>query len=553
MSSKSWSKERSTVKVAVIGCGQWGKNLVRNFAQLGALQAVCDTDPSKLAMIREHWPGLRVTTSYLEILNDEGITGVVIATPAGSHYTLAKEALVAGKDVFVEKPLALKVSEAQELVELAEQGERILMVGHLLRYHPAVVALKGLIDEGRLGKLYYLYSNRLNLGRFRTEENILWSFAPHDLSVFLYLLGEDPIVVSTHGGSYLNYGIPDVTVTILEFRTGVKGHIFVSWLHPYKEHKLIVVGDQGMAVFDDGEPERKLFVLRHPVEWVVRVPVPRKGEAESVPFLNQEPLRVECCHFLECLASRRRPVTDGREGLRVLKVLEACQASLDRKGTIVAVPKPPSKPYFAHDTAVIDEPCEIGEGTRIWHFSHIMQRAKIGRNCTIGQNVFIASDVIVGDHVKIQNNVSLYTGVTLEDYVFCGPSVVFTNVINPRSHIVRKHEYRRTLVKKGATLGANCTIICGVTIGPYAFIGAGAVVTGDVPDYALVVGVPGRIIDWMCQCGIRLTFAPAEDGEERARCQACGMRYIKRGELVTEEQVFSGQKSAVSHQREAAS
>jgi len=534
MSSKFWSMETITGKVAVIGCGQWGKNLVRNFAELGALRAVCDTDPKKLATIRERWPEVHATTSYSEILKDEGITGVVIATPAGSHYTLAKEALLAGKDVFVEKPLALKVSEGRELVELAEQRHRILMVGHLLRYHPAVVALKGLIDQGRLGKLYYLYSNRLNLGRFRTEENILWSFAPHDLSVFLYLLGEVPIFVSAHGGSYLNHGIPDVTVTTLEFRSGVKGHIFVSWLHPYKEHKLIVVGDQGMAVFNDVEPERKLVFLPHPVEWVERLPVPRKGETEPVPFPDEEPLRVECRHFLECLASRRTPVTDGREGLRVLELLEACQASLDSKGAIVAVPKPPLKPYVAHETAVIDEPCEIGEGTRIWHFSHIMQRAKIGRNCTIGQNVFIASDVIVGDHVKIQNNVSLYTGVILEDEVFCGPSVVFTNVINPRSHIVRKHEYRRTLVKKGATLGANCTIICGVTIGRYAFIGAGAVVTRDVPDYALVVGVPGRIVGWMCQCGVRLSFTPGDDGEERAQCQACGMCYVKRGDMVTE-------------------
>jgi UDP-2-acetamido-3-amino-2,3-dideoxy-glucuronate N-acetyltransferase len=261
MSSKFWSMETITGKVAVIGCGQWGKNLVRNFAELGALRAVCDTDPKKLATIRERWPEVHATTLYSEILKDEGITGVVIATPAGSHYTLAKEALLAGKDVFVEKPLALKVSEGRELVELAEQRHRILMVGHLLRYHPAVVALKGLIDQGRLGKLYYLYSNRLNLGRFRTEENILWSFAPHDLSVFLYLLGEAPIFVSAHGGSYLNHGIPDVTVTTLEFRSGVKGHIFVSWLHPYKEHKLIVVGDQGMAVFDDVEPERKLVFL----------------------------------------------------------------------------------------------------------------------------------------------------------------------------------------------------------------------------------------------------------------------------------------------------
>jgi UDP-2-acetamido-3-amino-2,3-dideoxy-glucuronate N-acetyltransferase len=522
-------------QIAVIGCGQWGKNLVRNFAELGALRAVCDAEPTKLAIIQARWPGVQATTSYSEILEDEGITGVVIATPAGSHYTLAKEALLAGKDVFVEKPLALRVSEGQELVELAEQRRRILMVGHLLRYHPAVVALKALIDQGRLGKLYYLYSNRLNLGRFRTEENILWSFAPHDLSVFLYLLGEQPTSVTAHGGSYLNHGIPDVTVTTLEFRSGVKGHIFVSWLHPYKEQKLIVVGDEGMAVFDDGEPERKLVLLPRPVEWLERLPVPRKGEAEAVPIPNEEPLRVECRHFLDCLASRQTPATDGREGLRVLELLEACQASLDSKGAVVAVPGPSPKPYIAHETAVIDDPCEIGEGTRIWHFSHIMRNARLGRNCSIGQNVFIASGVVVGDNVKIQNNVSVYTGVTLEDDVFCGPSMVFTNVINPRSHIPRKHEYQRTLVKKGATLGANCTVVCGVTIGRFAFIGAGAVVTKDVPDYALVVGVPGRVVGWVCQCGIRLDFIPTDTVEERAQCQACGMRYVKRGDVVVEE------------------
>ena len=291
-----------------------------------------------------------------------------------------------------------------------------------------------------------------------------------------------------------------------------------------------------MAVFDDVEPERKLLLLSHTVEWVGRLPVPRMEEAEPVPFAREEPLRAECRHFLECLATRRRPDTDGEEGIRVLEILEACQGSLDQKGAVIALPKPPPKSYLAHETAVIDEPCEIGEGTRIWHFSHIMKHTKIGRQCSIGQNVFIASDVVVGDSVKIQNNVSLYTGVILEDDVFCGPSMVFTNVINPRSHIVRKHEYQQTLVKKGASLGANCTIVCGYTIGRYAFIGASAVVTKDVPDYALVVGIPGRIVGWMCQCGIKLAFSSTGEPEvERARCQSCGMRYVKQGEAVAEE------------------
>lgn len=523
--------------IAVTGCGQWGKNLVRNFAELGVLRAICDIDPTNLASFRGRFPGINLTPCFSEIVKDNEVAGVVIATSAGSHYSLAKEALLAGKDVFVEKPLALNISEGRELVEVAEKRGRIVMVGHLLRYHPAILKLKALIDEGTLGKLYYIYSNRLNLGRFRTEENILWSFAPHDISAILYLLGEKPTSVAAQGGSYLTPGIPDVTVTTLEFQSGVRGHIFVSWLHPHKEQKLVVVGDQGMVVFDDVEPEKKLLLLNHKVEWLDRLPIPRMEEAEPIPFPKKEPLLAECQHFLECLATRRRPDTDGEEGVRVLEILEACQESLDHKGAVISLPKPqPMKPYFAHETAVIDEPCEIGEGTRIWHFSHIMKNAKIGRRCSIGQNVFIASGVFVGDNVKIQNSVSLYTGVILEDDVFCGPSMVFTNVINPRSHVSRKHEYQQTLVKKGASLGANCAIVCGYTIGRYAFIGAGSVVTKDVPDYALVLGIPTRIVGWMCQCGIRLSYAPAgEPGVERSQCQSCGMHYTKRGKVVAEE------------------
>jgi len=522
--------------IAVVGCGQWGKNLVRNFQELGALRVACDVDFRNLSALRDRLQDIKLTASFMEVLKDDDVAGVVIATPAGTHYALAKEALLAGKDVFVEKPLALKVLEGRELVELADKKNRILMVGHLLRYHPAVVKLKRLIDEGKLGKLYYIYSNRLNLGRFRTEENILWSFAPHDISAMLYLLGERPTQVCAQGGSYLNHGIPDVTVTTMEFQSGVKGHIFVSWLHPYKEQKLIVVGDRRMVVFDDMEPERKLLLLNQTVEWVDRLPVPRMEEAEPIPFSREEPLRAECQHFLECIETRRRPDTDGHEGVRVLEILEAFQESLDRKTAVVSLPKHVPKPYFSHETAVIDEPCEIGEGTRIWHFSHVMKHAKIGKDCVLGQNIYVDRNVRIGNRCKIQNNVSLYDGVILEDEVFCGPSMVFTNVINPRSHIERKDEFLQTLVRKGASLGANCTIVCGYTVGRFSFIGAGAVVSKDIPDYALVVGVPGRVVGWMCQCGIKLSFASTEDaGRERAQCEKCGTRYHKHGETVTED------------------
>jgi UDP-2-acetamido-3-amino-2,3-dideoxy-glucuronate N-acetyltransferase len=190
--------------------------------------------------------------------------------------------------------------------------------------------------------------------------------------------------------------------------------------------------------------------------------------------------------------------------------------------------------YFVHESSYVDEPCEIGEGTKIWHFSHVMAGSKIGRRCNIGQNVVISPQVVIGDNVKIQNNVSVYTGVELEDDVFCGPSMVFTNVTNPRSHVPRRDEYRKTLVRRGASIGANATVVCGNTIGRYAFIGAGAVVTRDVPDFAIFVGNPGRVVGWMCQCGVKLDLSSEPEGYGRATCSACQSVYVQQRGLVTE-------------------
>lgn len=192
------------------------------------------------------------------------------------------------------------------------------------------------------------------------------------------------------------------------------------------------------------------------------------------------------------------------------------------------------RPYFVHETAIVDEPCTIGRNTRIWHFCHVMAGAVIGENCSLGQNVFVAAGCVIGNNVKIQNNVSLYSGVTLEDDVFCGPSAVFTNVTNPRSHVPRKHEYQATLVRRGASIGANATVVCGITLGRYAFVGAGAVVTRDVPDFGLVYGNPARLRGWMCRCGVRLPLAPYGDGVVVAACEACGRRYGHQGFSVIE-------------------
>ena len=326
--------------IAVVGCGYWGKNLVRNFAELGALHTICDAEPKVLEQLASRYPQVNAETEYRRVLSNDEIKGVVIASPAALHYSMAKEALLGDKDTFVEKPLALKVEEGRELVALAKEKGKILLVGHLLEYHPAVEKLKEIIDRGELGKIQYIYSNRLNLGRFRTEENIMWSFAPHDISVILLLLGgETPYEVSAHGGYYLHQDIADVTLTTMSFMDGVRAHIFVNWLHPYKEQRLVVVGDKEMAVFEDTRIEDKLRLYNHQIEWVEGRPVPHPEEAEVVNISLEEPLKVECQDFLRCIQTRQKPKVDGAKGLQVLEVLSACQESLEEKGKVISLGK----------------------------------------------------------------------------------------------------------------------------------------------------------------------------------------------------------------------
>ncbi|UCG12553.1 MAG: Gfo/Idh/MocA family oxidoreductase [Deltaproteobacteria bacterium] len=515
--------------VAVVGSGYWGKNLVRNLHQLGALRLICDKNEVLLDQFREQYPDVETCLALSDVLTRDEIRGVVIATPAETHFTLVREALLAGKHVFVEKPIALTEEDGQQLVELAEQNQLTLMVGHILHYHPAVTRLKELIESGELGKIQYLYSNRLNIGKIRAEENILWSFAPHDISVILMLLGEMPETVYAMGGSYLQRQIPDTTLTALDFPSGVKAHIFVSWLHPFKEQKLVVVGDKKMAVFDDVS-QKKLELYPHKIEWLHRIPVAAKADGEAVAVDMEEPLRAECQHFLECMARGQSPKTDGREGLRVLRVLQASQESLDRNGATITLADPPDSVrrgglnYFVHESAHVDDGVEIGAGSNIWHFSHLLSGSRIGERCNIGQNVAIGPDVTIGNGCKIQNNVSVYKGVTLEDGVFCGPSMVFTNVYNPRAEIRKMDQARPTLVKKGTTIGANATILCGTTLGKYSFIGAGAVVTKDVPGYALVVGNPAKQICWVCECGERLP--------DDLECLSCGKRFEEKADGI---------------------
>ncbi len=529
-----------TPGIAVVGSGYWGQNLVRNFHAMRAIRMVCDIDEQVHTVLGSKYNGVQLTTSFEDVLKNPSVDAVVIATPAILHAPMIRQALLLDKDVFVEKPLALTESEGETLAQLAEDRKRVLMVGHLLWYHPAILKLKELIAQGELGRLQYIYSQRLNLGRIRREENILWSFAPHDISVILGLVGEMPERVQAQGGYYLHEQIADVTVTCLAFPNGVCAHVFVSWLHPFKEQRLVVVGDRKMAVFNDLERENKLVLYPHTIKWQDNLPVPDHKQAEPVACEAYEPLRAECEHFLECVTTRARPRTDSEEALRVLRVLRLCQEALEseekartsQKNVPFGTTTTPLENVFTHPTAIVDDGAKIGPGTKVWHYSHVMAGARIGKSCTLGQNVFVGRNVVIGNNVKIQNNVSVYEGVKLEDDVFCGPSVVFTNVINPRSEIERKNEFQRTLVMQGATLGASCTILCGHSIGRYAFVGAGAVLTKDVPDHALIVGAPGRIVGWVCRCGKKLNFVVNSAQSENAQCESCKSKYMKSGVLV---------------------
>jgi UDP-2-acetamido-3-amino-2,3-dideoxy-glucuronate N-acetyltransferase len=512
------------IPVAVIGAGYWGKNLVRNFNQLGALRCICDGDALIRNQMASEYKNVHIVCNPDEVFADDSIRAVVIAAPAATHFSLTSRALQAGKDVFVEKPLALRHEEGMRLVALAREFDQVLFVGHILHYHAGVIKLKEAIREGKIGRLQYIYSRRLSLGKIRREENILWSFAPHDISLILSITDEEPSYVDAVGSNFLHARIADVTMTNLKFPSGIGAHIFVSWLNPFKEQRLVVVGSQGMIVFDDTQPvDQKLVVYNHTISWKNGMPVPSKAEGEPIQLsaLWEEPLRAECRAFLNAVSTRQKPLTSGEEGLRVLRILEASQKSLEAKEAALHLVQPQDtgseRTFFVHETALIDEGAKIGDGTKIWHFSHILSETTIGGNCNIGQNVVIGPGVTIGNRCKIQNNVSVYKGVTLEDGVFCGPSMVFTNIYNPRAEIGKMDQVRPTLVKKGATIGANATIVCGASLGRYSFVGAGAVVTRNVPDHALVVGNPARQIGWMCACGERL--------RDDLVCHGCGNEY----------------------------
>lgn len=323
------------MRIAVIGAGYWGKNLVRNFSALGALGAICESDEKQAANMAALYPQVAIVAAEA-VFTDPGINAVAIATPAATHGALTRRALEMGKHVFVEKPLCLDLAEARDLAALARQRGLILMVGHMLLYHPAYVALRDAVATGRIGTLRYIYSTRLSLGKIRREENALWSFAPHDISMILNLIGRLPSRLVANGEAFLSPGVADTTLSHLQFGEGLQAHIFVSWLHPFKDQRLVVVGSEGMIVFDDVQSgTEKLRLYRHLIGWNGDLPAINKAEAEALPYGDDEPLNAECRHFLACISSGIPPVSDAEEGIRVLQVLDACQRSLTSGQPIV--------------------------------------------------------------------------------------------------------------------------------------------------------------------------------------------------------------------------
>ncbi len=453
--------------IGCIGAGYWGRNLVRNFDALKALSWVCDADRARRDELAAAYPRARVTDSVDQVLSDPGVTGVAIATPAETHGELARRALLAGKDVFVEKPLCLSAEEGRGPRDARRRTTAACSWSAICSgITRRSSSLKRLVDDGELGRIQYIYSNRLNLGKIRTRREHPLVVSPRTTSPSSSgCRARCRTRSDAQGGNYLNDRIADVTVSLLSFPSGVKAHIFVSWLHPFKEQKLVVVGDRKMAVFNDIEPRSKLVLYPHSrstgrstcrvASKARRSHRSRDGGAAAARSART----FSTASDAPTPADRRPGRACGSSGCS-----SDCQQALEH-GPDSARPqakaRPPKPPYFVHESAFVDSGVQIGEGTTIWHVSHVLKNSRIGKQCRIGQNVVIGPNVVIGNGVKIQNNVSVYEGVTLEDDVFCGPSMVFTNVINPRSEIARMHELRPTLVRRGATLGANCTVVCG--------------------------------------------------------------------------------------------
>uniref|UniRef100_A0A7S0ZGF9 Gfo/Idh/MocA-like oxidoreductase N-terminal domain-containing protein n=1 Tax=Timspurckia oligopyrenoides TaxID=708627 RepID=A0A7S0ZGF9_9RHOD len=564
------------LKVGVIGCGKWGQNHVRALHEMNLLSAVSDLNSSTLSELNSRFnlaqSGVSISSDpYANIMQNSADThAVIIASPTNTHAQLAKECLLAGKHVFVEKPISMDSKEVRELMRLAAERQLVLMTGHIVLFDRAFERMLRLIENGLIGVPRYISATRLSLGTFRNDADVLWTLAPHDIAMIDAVLARfsqrgsavvhncEMHVTAASGSCVFSESRSDAGTITLRCGTRfgeVHALVSVSWLHAAKERKFIVHGEHGSLEYDALNPDQSQALRHH------RHHVAYNSEAKSVqvsrsvsnesgnPFSHDQTasekerfadsLTMELDHFLECIIEERlENKAGGQQALRVVTVLEeahrlieaaalgsrnvtqhAGKESLNQENTVDNV--------FVHDSAYVDANVTLCSGVKLWHFVHVMSGAKIGSESSLGQNVFVGKGVDIGRGVKVQNNVSIYEGVSVADHVFIGPSVVFTNVRNPRSEINRRADFASTRLCKGVTVGANATIVCGITVGEYAFIGAGSVVTKDVAPFTLVYGNPATCQGYVSPLGYRLNEKSCgHDGEKIFSCSETGREFM---------------------------
>jgi len=478
--------------IGIVGGGYWGKNLIREFNACGVLGYICDINENALKEHVKTYPSIKNTfTSLDEMLLQEDMTMVCIALPAEMHYDACLKALNANKDVFVEKPFVLNVEQGEELVRLAKEKNRILMVGHIMNYHMGIQHIKRILKEEVTGPIKYITCNRKSHGIYRQCENVFWSFAVHDMSVILSLFN-NPILsnISCNSHGFITSGIADVCNTSFIINNNVYVNINVDWNSPRKEQNMTIVCQNKIIVFDNVLNRVEVFN-----NYITESKVANKTLPEITTFTGT-PLQNECEHFIACCKDRQTPLTDGNEGLRVVKAMLQCNP------VVTETP-------FIHPSSIVDSGSLIGTGTKIWHWCHITEQAIIGNKCSIGQNCYVAGTL--GNNCKLQNNVSIYLGVKAGNNVFFGPSCVLTNDKSPRSGFSKHGKYIETTIEDDVTIGANATIVCGITLGKGCMIGAGSVVAKNVRPNTLVIGNPAREIGVVFDQGDRLLY---KDGIE---------------------------------------
>ena len=518
------------IRIGIIGFGYWGPHLFKYFSDIEdvIITSVADKDKTKLGRLHKFGKfGMNFYSDPFDVIADKNTDAIVIATPSNYHYELAKAAIKEGKNVFVEKPMTTNSAEAEELVELSYSKGITFMVDHIICYDSAVEYMRNIIERAQLGRLYYSDSVRINLGMFRSDANVIWDLASHDISILDFLIPFDPVSVSVKGLSFIQN--VDVAYITLHYLENFTAHIHVSWLSPVKIRRFQISGSQRMITFNELDKDEKLKIYDKKIELerdpkeIQKIMVGYKmGNTIVPPLQNNDTLGKVCRHFIECINTNKQPITNAESGLRVVRILEACQKSLNSNGSEIDIyknrftyTKPVTKDEkiqkerylllrgekFHLDTSeptdihipqynILIKQSKLGQGVSIWSNTNIYN-ADIGDNTKIGAFTEIGQKVKIGKNVKIEAFVFIPEGVEIEDNVFIGPGVRFTNDKYPK--INGNFEIKKTIVRKGASIGAGSVIVCGVEIGEDSMIGAGSVVTNNVPKESVVYGEKAKV------------------------------------------------------------